>query len=69
MQRSIKLVADFSPDDIFNADETGMFSQLLPQHTLAAGDLLSGTRKRDAVDSTLLLQRFGNEKNETIDCW
>lgn len=32
----IKLVADFSPDDIFNADETGMFFQLLPQHTLAA---------------------------------
>lgn len=42
----IKLIADYSPDDIFNADETGVFFQLLPQHTLAAkGNHCRGVKK------------------------
>jgi hypothetical protein len=32
----IKLIVDCSPDDTFNADKTGVFFQLFPQHTLAA---------------------------------
>lgn len=39
----IKRIADYSPDDICNADETGVFFQLLPQHTFAAkGDHCRG---------------------------
>lgn len=42
----IKLLADYSPDDIFNADKTGVFFQLLPQHMLAAkGDHCRGGKK------------------------
>uniref|UniRef100_A0A2K6UNF8 Tigger transposable element derived 6 n=1 Tax=Saimiri boliviensis boliviensis TaxID=39432 RepID=A0A2K6UNF8_SAIBB len=46
----IKLIADYNPDDIFNADETGVFFQLLPQHTLAAeGDHCRGGKKLTAL--------------------
>lgn len=67
----IKLIADYSPDDIFNADETGLFFQLLPQHTLAAkGDHCRGGEKAKQRLTTLFCcNASGTEKNATIDCW
>ena len=28
-----KIIADYSPDDVYNANETGLFYQALPEHT------------------------------------
>ena len=28
-----KIIADYSPDDVYNADETGLFYRTLPEHT------------------------------------
>ena len=28
-----KIIADYSPDDVYNADETGLFYGVLPEHT------------------------------------
>ncbi|XP_043838999.1 tigger transposable element-derived protein 6 [Dromiciops gliroides] len=60
----IKLIADYSPDDIFNADETGMFFQLLPQHTLAAkGDHCRGGKKaRQRLTALFCCNASGTEK-------
>ncbi|KAB0385323.1 hypothetical protein FD755_000279, partial [Muntiacus reevesi] len=60
----IKLVADFSPDDIFNADETGMFFQLLPQYTLAAkGDHCRRDKKaRQQLTALFCCSALGTEK-------
>uniref|UniRef100_A0A8C9CI81 Tigger transposable element derived 6 n=1 Tax=Phocoena sinus TaxID=42100 RepID=A0A8C9CI81_PHOSS len=60
----IKLIADYSPDDIFNADETGMFFQVLPQHTLAAkGDHCRGGKKaRQWLTALFCCSASGTEK-------
>ncbi|XP_025243377.1 tigger transposable element-derived protein 6 [Theropithecus gelada] len=60
----IKLIADYSPDDIFNADETGVFFQLLPQHTLAAkGDHCRGGKKaKQRLTALFCCNASGTEK-------
>lgn len=60
----IKLIADYSPDDIFNADETGLFFQLLPQHTLAAkGDHCRGGKKaKQRLTALFCCNASGTEK-------
>lgn len=59
----IKLIADYSPD-IFNADETGLFFQLLPQHTLAAkGDHCRGGKKaKQRLTALFCCNASGTEK-------
>lgn len=60
----IKLIADYSPDDIFNADEAGVFFQLLPQHTLAAkGDCCRGGKKaKQRLTALFCCNASGTEK-------
>lgn len=60
----IKLIADYSPDDIFNADETGVFFQLLPQHTLAAkrDHCRGGKKAKQRLTALFCCNASGTEK-------
>lgn len=41
-----KLISDYSPDCIYNCDETGLFYKMLPEYTLAVnGENCSGGKK------------------------
>lgn len=64
----IKLIADYSPDDIFNADETGLFFQLLPQHMLAAkGDHCRGGKKaKQRLTALFCCNASGTEKTRPL---
>ncbi|XP_053421952.1 tigger transposable element-derived protein 6 [Nycticebus coucang] len=63
-----KLIADYNPNDIFNADETGVFFQLLPQHTLAAkGDHCRGGKKvKQRLTALFCCNASGTEKMKTL---
>jgi hypothetical protein len=62
-----KIIAEYNINDISNANETGVFYQLLPHRTLAVkGDRCKG-RKIKTSNCIVLLQRFMNRKTETVD--
>ena len=47
-QRLSRILEQYSPDDIYNADETGMFYHLLPDKTLSCTRKLTVTAARRA---------------------
>ena len=50
-----KLIEGYQPEDIYSADEAGLFYQLLPSHTLASKeDDCAGTKKRKQRVTLLL---------------
>ena len=50
-----KIMEKYAPDDIYNADETGMFYQLLPEKTLSLkGEKCSGGKKSKQRVTVLL---------------
>ena len=58
------LLAEFNPDDIFNADETGLFWKCLPEKTLSLkGEKCSGGKKsKDRVTVLASANMTGGEK-------
>lgn len=59
-----KLIAAYSEDDIFNADETGMFYQLLPHRTLAAKNdpCKGGKKSKERLTVHFCCNASGTEK-------
>ena len=52
------LLEKFSPDDIFNADETGLFWKCLPDKTVS----LKGERSKDQITVLVCANMSGSEK-------
>ncbi|CAG8817011.1 13347_t:CDS:2, partial [Gigaspora rosea] len=48
-----KLLSNYSPENIYNADETGLFYRLLPNQTLSKKKKVSG-KKKDKTRATVL---------------
>lgn len=59
-----QILKDFSPDNVFNCDETGLFFRCVPSKTLALkGDQCSGGKKsKDRVTVLLCANMSGSEK-------
>ena len=58
------LLAEFSPDNIFNADETGLFYKLLPERTLEfkGVDCSGGKRSKERLTVLVCSNMSGSEK-------
>ena len=47
--QQVKLIlADYSPKDVYNMAETGLFYQMLPDRSLTTKDYVKGTKKQKA---------------------
>ena len=59
-----QLLEEFSPDDIFNADQTGLFWKCLPDKTLSLkGEKCSGgKRSKDRITVLVCSSMSGSEK-------
>lgn len=59
-----KITEKYAPEDIYNADETGMFYQLLPEKTLSfKGEKCSGGKKsKQRVTALLCVNLPGTHK-------
>lgn len=57
-------IKDFSPDDVFNVDETGLFWQLLPNRTIAfKGErCTSGKKSKERITVLVGANMSGSEK-------
>lgn len=51
------IIAEYDPEDVYNADETGLFYQLLPERSLTLkGETCSGGKKiESSVDGVAML--------------
>jgi len=58
------ILEGFSPDDVFNMDETGMFYKLLPDRTLCFRDekCHGGKRAKDCLTAAVCCNMTGTEK-------
>ncbi|XP_064479138.1 tigger transposable element-derived protein 6-like [Ornithodoros turicata] len=63
-QEIVKLLSEYDPEDVFNADETALFFRLLPERTTAVkGEKCKGGKKsKERI--TVLLQHDGLRKAE-----
>ncbi len=58
------IITDYSPDDIFNADETGMFYRMMPDKTLEfkSVDCNGGKQSKERLTVMVCANMSGNEK-------
>ena len=63
-QRLSRLLEQYSPDDIYNADETGMFYRLLPDKTLEYKkvDCHGGKKSKERLTAMVCANMSGNDK-------
>lgn len=64
-QSQLKRILDrYSPDDIYNADETGMFYRLLPDKTLEfkAVECHGGKKRKERLTALVCANMSGNDK-------
>ena len=64
-QRLSRLLEQYSPDDIYNADETGMFYRLLPDKTLEYKkvDCHGGKKSKERLTAMVCANMSGNDNN------
>lgn len=55
------LLADYSPDDVFNMDETGLFYKMPPDCTLATQKIAGTKRSKDRITVGLCCNSTGSE--------
>ncbi|XP_052074066.1 tigger transposable element-derived protein 4-like [Mytilus californianus] len=62
------IMTDFTPDNIFNADETGLFYKLLPEKTLEfkGVDCSGGKRSKERLTVMVCTNMSGSEKVEIL---
>lgn len=53
---------NYSPDDIFNCDETGLFWKMKPNHTISNGPVAGTKQSKDRVTVLLTCNATGSEK-------
>lgn len=63
-----KLISSYSPDDVFNADEAGIFFQLEPNKTLALkGDkCVGGKKSKQRITALFCCNKSGTEKRKVL---
>ncbi|VDI33975.1 Hypothetical predicted protein [Mytilus galloprovincialis] len=61
-------MAEFTPDNIFNADKTGVFYKLLPEKTLEFKgiDCSGGKRSKETLTVMVCTNMSGSEKVEIL---
>src|SRR2546423_6250561 len=61
-QQLVKLLSQYRPEDVYNADETGLFFQMIPNQTLATKPVKGKKKDKERITILLCTNATGTDK-------
>lgn len=67
IEKARRVISNYSPHNVFNMDETGLFYQMLPDRSLTTSEFVKGTKKiKDRISLALCANADGSEKSRLL---